>query len=322
MDKPTRAMQQTKPAAEPFDTKNYSLLLTQPVEKFLQYLKAERQLSQHTQINYQRQLYAVIHLAHEIELSCWQNLDASAVRLLIGRSKRTGLSASSLSLRLSALRSFLDWMVHQKQMNVNPARGVQSPKPGKHLPKNIDVDEINQLMDINFNDPLAVRDRAMLELMYGSGLRLSELVGLNCRELNLKDGEMRVIGKGSKERKLPMGSLAIKWIEHWLSMRDFFEPEDDALFISKYGKRISTRNVEKRFAQWGVKQGLSTHVHPHKLRHSFATHMLESSGDLRAVQELLGHANLSTTQVYTHLDFQHLANVYDSAHPRAKRGKS
>ncbi|WP_392563938.1 tyrosine recombinase XerC [Orbus wheelerorum] len=300
---------------------NYSELLTQPVEQFLLYLKSERQLSLNTQVNYRRQLYALIKLASEIEISCWQNVDSSAVRLMIGRSKREGLNASSLALRLSSLRSFFNWMVNQKQLNANPAKGVLNPKQGRHLPKNINVDDINQLMDIKYNDPLSVRDRTMLEVMYGSGLRLSELVNLNCKTLNLIDGEVRVIGKGSKERKLPLGRESIKWLRHWLSMRDFLSPQDDALFISKLGKRISPRNVEKRFAQWGIKQGLSVHIHPHKLRHSFATHMLESSGDLRAVQELLGHADLSTTQVYTHLDFSHLANVYDSAHPRAKRGK-
>lgn len=295
--------------------------LTLPVDQFLNYLKSEKQLSLNTQINYRRQLYALISLAKEVEISTWQDLDASAVRLLISRSKQTGLQARSLSLRLSALRSFCDWMVKNERLTANPARGVLNPKLGQHLPKNIDIDEINQLLDINYNDPLSVRDRAMLEVMYGSGLRLSELVSLDCRELNLTDGEIRVMGKGNKERKLPLGRESIKWIKHWLSMRNCFVPQDDALFISKLGRRISPRNVEKRFAQWGVKQGLSSHVHPHKLRHSFATHMLESSRDLRAVQELLGHADLSTTQVYTHLDFSHLSEVYDSAHPRAKRGK-
>jgi len=190
------------------------------------------------------------------------------------------------------------------------------------LPKNIDVDEVNQLLDIDLNDPLAVRDRAMLEVMYGAGLRLSELVNMDCRHLDLTTGEVWVVGKGSKERRLPIGRMAVQWIEHWLVLRDVFAPQDDAVFLSSQGKRISVRNVQKRFAEWGVKQGVTSHIHPHKLRHSFATHMLESSGDLRAVQELLGHANLSTTQIYTHLDFQHLASVYDAAHPRAKRGKS
>lgn len=300
---------------------NYSTLLAEPVECFLNYLKSEKQLSLNTQINYRRQLYAIIDLTKDLDINKWQAIDSSAVRLLISRSRQTGLQARSLSLRLSALRSFFDWMVKNEMISVNPARGVVNPKLGQHLPKNIDIDEVNQLLDIEYNDPLSVRDRAMLEVMYGSGLRLSELVNINCRELNLREGEIRVIGKGNKERKLPLGRESIKWIEYWLTMRNELKPQDDALFISKLGKRISPRNVEKRFAQWGIKQGLSSHVHPHKLRHSFATHMLESSGDLRAVQELLGHADLSTTQVYTHLDFSHLSEVYDSAHPRAKRGK-
>lgn len=300
---------------------NDSTLLAEPVEHFLNYLKSEKQLSLNTQVNYRRQLYAIIDLTKDLDIEKWQAIDSSAVRLLISRSRQTGLQARSLSLRLSAMRSFFDWMVKNEMISVNPARGVVNPKLGQHLPKNIDIDEINQLLDIEYNDPLSVRDRAMLEVMYGSGLRLSELVNINCRELNLREGEVRVMGKGNKERKLPLGRESVKWIEYWLTMRNELKPQDDALFISKLGKRISPRNVEKRFAQWGIKQGLSSHVHPHKLRHSFATHMLESSGDLRAVQELLGHADLSTTQVYTHLDFSHLSEVYDSAHPRAKRGK-
>lgn len=302
-------------------TPQYSELLTNPVEQFLLYLKSERQLSENTQVNYRRQLYVTIQLLCDSEITCWQDVDASVVRTLVGRSKRDGLSASSLALRLSALRSFFNWMIYQKQLTANPAKAVQNPKQARHLPKNINVDEIHQLMNINGNDPLSVRDRAMLELMYGSGLRLTELIDIDCKALNLNDGEIRVIGKGSKERKLPLGSQSIRWIKNWLAVRNQFVPQDDALFISKLGRRISPRNVQKRFMQWGIKQGLTFHVHPHKLRHSFATHLLESSGDLRAVQELLGHADLSTTQIYTHLDFAHLAAVYDQAHPRAKRGK-
>lgn len=292
------------------------------VDDFLRYIKVERQLSPYTQKSYFRQLSALIEAADKIAVADWRALDASKVRMLLAQGKRAGLNPASLALRMSALRSFLDWLVHHGVLAANPAKGISTPKSGRHLPKNIDVDEVNKLLDIDSNDPLAVRDRAMLELMYGSGLRLSELVGLDCRRINLESGEVWVTGKGSKERKLPVGRIAIEWLERWLSMREWFAPEDDALFISKNGNRISVRNVEKRFNQWGIKQGVNSHIHPHKLRHSFATHMLESSGDLRAVQELLGHANLSTTQIYTHLDFQHLANVYDSAHPRAKRGKS
>lgn len=296
--------------------------LQQPVDAFLRYLKVERQLSPLTQTSYSRQLQALITMAADLGVSEWPMLDAARVRQLAARSKRAGLQSSSLALRLSALRSFLDWLVSQGVLNANPAKGIRTPRSGRHLPKNLDVDEMNQLLDIDLNDPLAVRDRAMLEVMYGAGLRLAELVGLDCRHVDLAAGEVWVMGKGSKERKLPVGRTAAIWLAHWLALRDLFAPQDDAMFLSNQGKRISARNVQKRFAEWGVKQGVNSHIHPHKLRHSFATHMLESSGDLRAVQELLGHANLTTTQIYTHLDFQHLANVYDAAHPRAKRGKS
>ncbi len=296
--------------------------LQSSVEGFLRYLKVERQLSPLTLLNYGRQLETIIHLLDEMGLQAWQQCDAAAVRSLAVRSRKAGLGPSSLALRLSALRSFFDWQVSQGELKANPAKGISAPKAGRHLPKNIDVDDVNRLLDLDLNDPLAVRDRAMLEVMYGAGLRLSELVNMDCGHIDLSTGEVWVMGKGSKERRVPVGKSAVVWVEHWLDLRELFGPDDDALFLSKQGKRISARNVQKRFSEWGIKQGLNSHVHPHKLRHSFATHMLESSGDLRGVQELLGHANLSTTQIYTHLDFQHLASVYDAAHPRAKRGKS
>jgi integrase/recombinase XerC len=292
------------------------------VEDFLRYLKVERQLSPLTQKNYQRQLQALMAMADEMKLASWTQLEPAQVRTLAARSRRGGLGPSSLALRMSALRSFLDWQVHQGMLSANPAKGISTPRNARHLPKNMDVDEVNQLLEIDLNDPLAVRDRAMLETMYGGGLRLSELVNMDCGHMDLESGEVRVLGKGSKERRVPIGGTAVTWIQHWLSLRDSFAPQDDAVFVSSRGSRISTRNVQKRFAEWGIKQGVASHIHPHKLRHSFATHLLESSGDLRAVQELLGHANLATTQIYTHLDFQHLATVYDAAHPRAKRGKS
>ena len=292
------------------------------VEAFLRYLHVERQLSPLTTTNYSRQLEALIVISGEIGISHWQQLDAPKVRMLLARSKRAGLGASSLALRMSSLRSFLDWLVRQGVLSANPAKGISTPRAPKHLPKNLDVDEVNKLLEIDLNDPLSVRDRAMLEVMYGGGLRLSELVGIDCKHIDMASGEVRVLGKGSKERKVPIGRTAVTWLEHWLARRADFNPQDDAMFLSSKGSRISARNVQKRFAEWGVKQGVNSHIHPHKLRHSFATHVLESSGDLRAVQELLGHANLSTTQIYTHLDFQHLATVYDAAHPRAKRGKS
>lgn len=292
------------------------------VDAFLRCLKVERQLSPLTLVSYDRQLTAIIALADELGVCAWRQLDVNHVRSITTRSKRRGLESASLALRLSALRSFLDWLVGGGELPANPAKGVSAPRKGRHLPKNMDVDEVNRLLDINDQDPLAVRDRAMLELMYGDGLRLAELVGLDCGNISLAACEVRVVGKGNKERQLPLGKTAITWLEKWLALRVQFSPEDNAVFVAKSGKRISMRNVQKRFAEWGVKQGIESHVHPHKLRHSFASHMLESSGNLRAVQELLGHANLSTTQIYTHLDFQHLAQVYDAAHPRAKRGKS
>ncbi|QBJ31583.1 tyrosine recombinase XerC [Hafnia alvei] len=293
-----------------------------PVEAFLRFLRVERQLSPHTIESYHHQLTAIIEIVALAGLRDWRQLDATQVRMITARSKRKGLEAASLALRLSALRSFIDWQVSQGVMSVNPAKGISAPKQARHLPKNLDVDDVNRLLDIDASDPLAVRDRTMLEVMYGAGLRLSELVGLDCRHMNMASGEVWVMGKGSKERKLPIGRTAIHWLEQWLPLREIYDPVDDAVFVSKLGKRISVRSVQKRFAEWGVKQGVTSHINPHKLRHSFATHMLESSGDLRAVQELLGHANLTTTQIYTHLDFQHLAKVYDAAHPRAKRGKS
>ncbi|KAA1188005.1 tyrosine recombinase XerC [Photorhabdus heterorhabditis] len=297
-------------------------LLLEPVEAFLRYLRVERRLSPVTIINYRRHLSALAEMVLAIDVRQWEDLDPAKVRMLVTRSRRAGLQSANLSLRLSSLRSFLDWLVTQGVIAVNPGKAVSTPGTKRHLPKNIDVDEVDQLLNINFNDPLSVRDRTMLEVMYGAGLRLSELVSLDCQHLDLESGEVWVLGKGSKERKVPVGRTAIEWLNRWLEMRELFEPGDNAVFISNRGRRISTRNVQQRFAQWGIRQGINTHIHPHKLRHSFATHILESSGDLRAVQELLGHASLSTTQVYTHLDFQHLTKVYDVAHPRAKRGKS
>ncbi|TCV93707.1 tyrosine recombinase XerC [Biostraticola tofi] len=296
--------------------------LQAPVEAFLRHLRVERQLSPLTLGSYAHQLEVLVSIADELGVTDWSQLDTAHVRTLSARSKRQGLKTASLAQRLSALRSFLNWMVESGELKANPAKGVAAPRSGRHLPKNMDVDEVDRLLDIDIDDPLAVRDRAMLELMYGAGLRLAELVNLDCNHLEIGEGEVRVIGKGNKERKLPIGGGAVTWLGKWLSLRPAFAPQDNALFVAKTGQRISMRNVQKRFAQWGVQQGISSHVHPHKLRHSFATHMLESSGDLRAVQELLGHANLSTTQIYTHLDFQHLALVYDAAHPRSKRGKS
>ncbi|MFU2089569.1 tyrosine recombinase XerC [Avibacterium avium] len=296
--------------------------MQQQLEKYWNYLRIERQVSPHTLSNYQRQLEAVLALLQENEISQWQQVTPSVVRFVLAQSKKAGLHEKSLALRLSALRQFLSFLVQQGELSVNPAVGVSAPKQGKHLPKNLDNEQVQQLLANDSKEPIDLRDKAMLELMYSSGLRLSELQGLNLNSINLRVREVRVIGKGNKERILPFGRYASHALQQWLKVRLLFNPKDDALFVSQLGNRMSHRSIQKRMEVWGIKQGLSSHLNPHKLRHSFATHMLESSSDLRVVQELLGHSNLSTTQIYTHLDFQHLAQVYDSAHPRAKRKKS
>ena len=244
----------------------------------------------------------------------------------ISDSHRQGKSGRSLQRILSATRTFFNYLAREGVRTTNPAMEFSAPKSNAKLPATIDTDQISKLLDINKTDWHSVRDRAMLELFYSSGLRLSELVGTNLSDLSLNDATIKVRGKGSKERMLPVGSKAITALRTWLKARPNTPrgeiQDDDALFLSERGRRISARNVQERVKQWCLRLGISTRVHPHTLRHSFASHLLESSQDLRAVQELLGHADISTTQIYTHLDFQHLAEVYDRAHPRAQRGQS
>lgn len=289
------------------------------LQKYYDYLRIERQLSPHTLSNYQRQLSAIVDILQQNGVQSWQQLNPSMVRFILAESKKSGLHEKSLALRLSALRQFLHYLVLQGELKVNPATGISAPKQGKHLPKNMDQEQVRKLLDNQSKDPIDIRDKAMLELMYSAGLRLSELQGLNLGSINTRVREVRVIGKGNKERILPFGRHASHAIQQWLKVRLCFNPKDDALFVSALGNRISHRAIQKRMEIWGIKQGLNAHLNPHKLRHSFATHLLEASSDLRAVQELLGHSNLSTTQIYTHLNFQHLAEVYDKTHPRAKR---
>ncbi|WP_439242191.1 tyrosine recombinase XerC [Lonepinella sp. BR2474] len=293
--------------------------MEQWLQKYYDFLRIERQLSPHTLENYQRQLTAVLTLLNEQGIQTWQQVTPSVVRFVLASSKKAGLHEKSLALRLSALRQFLSYLVVQEQLKVNPAVGISAPKQGKHLPKNIDNEQVAKLLNNQSKEPIDMRDRAMLELMYSSGLRLSELQGLDLSSLNLRTREVRVLGKGNKERILPFGRHASTAIQDWLKVRLLFNPKDEALFVSSLGNRMSHRSIQKRMEIWGIRQGLNAHLNPHKLRHSFATHMLEASSDLRAVQELLGHSNLATTQIYTHLDFKHLADVYDQAHPRAKR---
>ena len=292
------------------------------IERFLDHLRVERQLSPHTLNNYRLHLQELGLLAQQLGLAQWSELKAPLVRALVVRLHRGGkLSARSIATKMSSLRSFCDYLVRMAVLKANPARGVVTPKQGRPLPKNLDVDQVYQLLNItDEGDPLAVRDRAIMELFYSSGLRLAELVALNVADLARDDRQLRVLGKGNKERVVPVGRMALEWLNKWLAVRPLLAADGEpALFLSKQKRRISARSVQLRLEQWGVKQSLAPHVHPHKLRHSFATHLLESSSDLRAVQELLGHANLATTQIYTHLDFKRLAEVYDQAHPRARR---
>ena len=290
--------------------------LFQQTVPYWDFLRLEKQVSPHTLKNYQRQLFAICELLDREQVQSWLDMDSSIVRWVLSQSHKQGLSAKSIGLRLVVLRQWFAYLLKMGEISVNPAVGIKAPKQPKHLPKNVEAEQLSQLLNVEANSPLEKRDLAMMELMYSSGLRLSELQGLD-----LEAGEVRLLGKGNKERIVPVGSKAKQALENWLAVRGCFAPKENALFLNKHGGRLSHRSIQLIMEKWGKKQGLETHLNPHKLRHSFATHMLEGSGDLRAVQELLGHSSLSTTQIYTHLDFQHLAHVYDQAHPRAYRKK-
>lgn len=295
-------------------------------EQFTSYLRSARGYSDNTCSGYQRQLNVITRLLQQQGFNDWATLTPKAIESMVISWRRQELGIPSIHQRLAALRSFCDYLIRLEILTSNPARSVRAPKAGKRLPKNMDVDGVAHLLDETPCDPLGIRDRAMFELIYSSGLRVSELVSVNLGDLN-KQRELRVLGKGKKTRIVPYGREAAKWLDAWLEVRRSLLGEvtttkaAGALFIGQRGTRLTTRSVQLRLKKWAQNRGIADQVHPHKLRHSFASHMLESSGDLRAVQELLGHANLSTTQVYTHLDFQHLASVYDSAHPRARKTK-
>jgi len=284
----------------------------------------EKNYSPHTIKSYDRQLQATLKDCYESASRGWQKMDIHHYRSLIAKWHRQGLSPRSIHQRLSALRGLYNFLIREKHTETNPLAGLRAPKMGRKLPRDIEIDEIFQLLDgMPTNTPLEIRDRAILELFYSSGLRLAELAGLNLLNIDFSDQSLQVIGKGNKSRRTPIGNKALAAIKLWLKERiGLAKLEETAVFVSQQGNRLSHRAIQQRLKLWGKRLGLSTPVHPHKLRHSFATHMLEASGDLRAVQEMLGHANLSTTQIYTHLDFQHLANIYDSAHPRAKNKKN
>ena len=292
------------------------------IQPYWDYLRAEKQVSPHTLSNYQCQLQAVCAMLKQHQISSWQEVDASVIRWILSQSHKQGLGAKSIGVRLVALRQWFAYLVKHEQLPANPALGIKAPKVGRHLPKNVDAEQVAQLLNTEATTPLEIRDLAMMELMYSSGLRLSELQGLDLDRMDLSTREVRLLGKGNKERIVPIGSKALEAIHRWLEVRMRFNPQDNAVFLNNRGGRLSHRSIQLIMEKWGRKQGLETHLHPHKLRHSFATHMLEGSGDLRVVQELLGHSSLATTQIYTHLDFQHLAKVYDAAHPRARKKKT
>ncbi|MCF6353614.1 MAG: tyrosine recombinase XerC [Candidatus Polarisedimenticolaceae bacterium] len=290
------------------------------LERFFRQLRHERRLSPHTLSNYRRDLQRLREWSLAQGLSAWPDLKPHHVRNFIATRHRQGIAGSSLQRELSSLRTLFRYLQREKQVDSCPAQGVRPPKSQRKLPRVMDADQLGRLLDQPSKEPLTIRDLAMMELFYSSGLRLSELVSLNLADIDLHDAMVEVTGKGERTRRLPVGEKARHSLERWLTVRSgMAPPEELALFISQRGKRISPRTVQQRLHKRAQEEGTSTTIHPHMLRHTFASHLLESSGDLRTVQELLGHADISTTQIYTHLDFQHLAKVYDAAHPRARR---
>lgn len=286
------------------------------------FIESIQHLAPRTRSAYRRDLEGVRAWCEDRGVLHWRDLDGRQLRAYMASRHRRGLTGRSLQRALCAVRAFYRHLIRLGKLDANPAQGLATPKSPKRLPRTLDVDQASELVEIEGDDAVSSRDRAMLELMYSSGLRLAELVGLDLDGLDLADATVTVTGKGRKTRRVPVGRYAVQALRNWLKVRSELASEGEkAVFVSGRGRRISPRAVQQRFRHWSIRQGLATHVHPHMLRHSFATHMLESSGDLRAVQELLGHADISTTQIYTHLDFQHLARVYDQAHPRARKSR-
>jgi integrase/recombinase XerC len=294
--------------------------LADGVERFLRSLRVERRLSPHTASAYQRDLAALLEYCSAHGVAAWSGLDQQHVRSFAAQCHRRGLAPRSIQRRLSAVRSLCRHLIREGEIAHDPAAGVQAPRTRRRLPTTLDADTMSRLLEFRTDDRLGVRDKAVMELLYSSGLRLAELLGLDLADVDLRDRTVRVTGKGRRTRIVPVGRHAVESIARWLRERAALAAVDEAaVFVGVNGRRLGPRIVQRRVARWARLQGLPAHVHPHMFRHSFASHLLESSGDLRAVQELLGHANISTTQVYTHLDFQHLARVYDQAHPRARR---
>ena len=317
------------------------------IERFRRYLSAERRCSPHTLAAYTRDLHALVSYCERTGLESWTAIDSGHLRTFAARQHAGGLGPRSIQRRLSAVRSFYEFLQREAQalrrgrhgpdptegadagdrevarIRSNPGQDVRAPKAARRLPETLDADQMARLLEIPAGEPFATRDRAIMELLYSSGLRLAEIVGLDLGNLDLRDRVVHVLGKGRKARLVPVGRVAIRSLEQWLPERaGFIRSGEEALFIGRHGRRLGRRAVELRVAYWARRQGLAAHVYPHLFRHSFASHLLESGAELRGVQELLGHADIATTQIYTHLDFQHLARIYDAAHPRARRAKS
>ena len=292
------------------------------VDAFLEELETVKRYSPHTVANYRRDLNRAHVILTSLGKADWTGVTVRDIRLMVAHLHQQGLGGRTISRLLSAVRSLFNYLLLQHKCELNPARDVRPPKDSKPLPTTLDPEEVQLLLDGSGDSSVDLRDVAMFELFYSSGLRLSELTGLNVGDIDPKEGMMRVTGKGRKTRDLPVGRKALDALVNWMSVREqWLQGEESALFLSRRGRRISARSVQDRLKKLAMKKGLARNCYPHMLRHSFASHMLESSGDLRAVQELLGHADIGTTQIYTHLDFQHLARVYEKAHPRARHKK-
>ncbi len=295
--------------------------LAERINQFIEYLRSAKRLSPHTLNSYRRDLTQFLDFYNAQHFSAPSQIDVAAIRQFVGQRRSGGAGGRSIQRQLSALRSFFSFLIREDVCENNPAIGIQAPKSPKRLPKALSTDDMSQMLAGGDDTWLGLRDQAIAELFYSSGLRLAELISLNTQSIQFGSALVTVTGKGSKSRTLPVGRMAIQAVRAWLKVRDLHcvHSSEQALFISQRGTRLGSSSIQQRLRKLAQARGLHQHVHPHMLRHSFASHVLESSSDLRAVQELLGHANLSTTQVYTHLDFQHLSKVYDKAHPRANR---
>ena len=298
-------------------------MLQKEIQEFLSYLESVKQYSKHTISGYKRDLTKLSGYLLNIDIEDWQSVNEHELRTFVNSERRRGLSPRSIQRVLSTSRSFFEYLLIEGIIKLSPAQNINSPKLAQLLPKAMDADLVQRLLDFKPKGLIEVRDKAIAELLYSSGLRLSEVCTLDVQDLELKERVCRVTGKGNKMRVVPVGKKAIQAIRDWLihrkELKNSKSSSSEAMFLNNKGKRISARSIQLRLEKLCAQRGLPG-INPHMLRHSFASHVLESSGDLRAVQEMLGHADIATTQIYTKLDFQHLSKVYDSAHPRARKG--